>query len=250
MMDSALPYDLFRDFVPVSQMMSATGALVATPAVSATTVRDFIAQAKGGTSFNLGNYGHGSASHLQSELFNRRAGIELQIVPYSGQLLADPRHAGGPCVLRIPRHGLGRPVFPSRHLARARGLRPAPLAALAGRARPSSNSASRASNRRSGKACFCPQAHPSPPSPPAPVPMAEALRHPDVARTIRELGFEPIGSTPEAFAAMLRQDAPIWRRVVEETGSASAEAARGRCDPAAALTGRAPWIASQPPDRA
>jgi tripartite-type tricarboxylate transporter receptor subunit TctC len=39
-----------------------------------------------------------------------------------------------------------------------------------------------------------------------------------VARTIRELGFEPIGSTPEAFAAMLRQDAPVWRRVVDETG--------------------------------
>ncbi len=48
--------------------------------------------------------------------------------------------------------------------------------------------------------------------------VAEALRHPDVARTIRELGFEPIGSTPEAFAAMLRQDAPVWRRVVDETG--------------------------------
>ena len=48
--------------------------------------------------------------------------------------------------------------------------------------------------------------------------VAEALRHPDVARMIRDLGFEPVGSTSEAFAAMLRHDAPIWRRIVEETG--------------------------------
>jgi tripartite-type tricarboxylate transporter receptor subunit TctC len=217
MMDSTLPYDLFRDFVPVSQMMAATGALVVTRAVTAATVQDFIAQAKGGASFNLGNYGYGSASHLQSELFNRRAGIELQTVPYSGSsLLIRDMLAGHVCCAFLDTGSAAAYFQPGTLRALAvTGPRRSPLLpdvptfvelGFAG------------FEPQIWQGVFLPAGTPEPVVAAMGRAVAEALRHPDVARTIRELGFEPIGSTPEAFAAMLRQDAPVWRRVVDETG--------------------------------
>jgi hypothetical protein len=48
--------------------------------------------------------------------------------------------------------------------------------------------------------------------------MAEAVRRPGPTNLIRGVGYEPVGSSPEEFAAMIAHDAPIWRRIINETG--------------------------------
>lgn len=217
MMDSTLPYDLFRDFRPVSQMMAATGALVVTPAVSAPTLRDFIAEAKSGRACDLGNYGYASASHLQSELFNRRAGLELQTVPYSGSALLVRDMLAGHIRCAFLDTGSASTYLQAgtmRALA-VTGPRRSPLVpdvpTFVELGFPGFEP-------QIWQGVFLPAGTPEPIVAAMGRAVAEALRHPDVARTIRDLGFEPVGSTPEAFAAMLRHDAPIWRRIVEETG--------------------------------
>ena len=48
--------------------------------------------------------------------------------------------------------------------------------------------------------------------------IAEILKQPDVARRLDSLSAEPIGSTPAAMAAIMKEDAERWRGVIRAAG--------------------------------
>ena len=48
--------------------------------------------------------------------------------------------------------------------------------------------------------------------------VAEAVKQPDMAKQLLELGAEPVANTPEQFARQIAADVDRWRRVVETTG--------------------------------
>ena len=80
-----LPYDVVRDFAPVTQMIGIPFVLVAHPSVPATTARELIQLAKaqpGKLDFSSG--GNGSAQHLAMELFMRLTDTRLTHIPYKG----------------------------------------------------------------------------------------------------------------------------------------------------------------------
>lgn len=79
------PVRTVRDFVGVTQIVDVPGAMVAHPAVPASTVREFIAYAKSRPGqLNFGSSGAGSAGRLEMEAFMRAAGISLVHIPYKG----------------------------------------------------------------------------------------------------------------------------------------------------------------------
>jgi tripartite-type tricarboxylate transporter receptor subunit TctC len=86
LMHRKLPYDIFRDFAPVTIVAYGVGYLMLVhPAVAAANVRDFIALAKGPNSrMTFGSGGIGNNLHLAGELFNMRTGARLTHVPYKG----------------------------------------------------------------------------------------------------------------------------------------------------------------------
>jgi len=45
--------------------------------------------------------------------------------------------------------------------------------------------------------------------------VAEAIRHPDVAKRLAALSAEPIGNTPAEMAAFMRRDGERWKSVIE-----------------------------------
>ena len=51
------------------------------------------------------------------------------------------------------------------------------------------------------------------------VEITKALRAPDVAERITAMGFEPVGSSPEQFAAQIKEEIPKWAKVVKECGA-------------------------------
>jgi tripartite-type tricarboxylate transporter receptor subunit TctC len=61
----------------------------------------------------------------------------------------------------------------------------------------------------------------APPKTPAPIAekvsaaVAEAIRHPDVAKRLAALSAEPIGNTPAEMAAFMRRDGERWKSVIE-----------------------------------
>lgn len=91
-----LPYDVLKDFRPISTVVSVP-LILAVPADSPhRTVKDFVAWARTqGTSLNYGSTGIGGSSHLTSEHFNGLAGTQFQHIPYAGGAPLLTAFAGG-----------------------------------------------------------------------------------------------------------------------------------------------------------
>jgi len=80
---SKLPFDLVRDFAPVSLVVSQANYLVVHPAVPAKSVKELVALAKE-KPLVFASGGVGTSPHLAGELLNLAAGIKLTHVPYKG----------------------------------------------------------------------------------------------------------------------------------------------------------------------
>lgn len=80
-----LPYDVNRDFRPVSLLAKVPSLYVVNPAVPAKNLAEFIAMAKAkpGT-MNYGSAGNGSAGHLAMEYLKMTANIFITHIPYKG----------------------------------------------------------------------------------------------------------------------------------------------------------------------
>lgn len=80
-----LPYDIEKDFAPVSFAAMFPVFVVAHPSVPANNIKELIAYARqGGRTLAYGSSGNGGGTHLAGELFNMEAGTKLQHIPYKG----------------------------------------------------------------------------------------------------------------------------------------------------------------------
>ena len=80
-----LPFDVHKDFVPVTQLVASQLVIAAHPKLPANSIAELIALAKakpGG--LNYGSTGIGNPLHLTMEMLKTAAGIEIQAVPYRG----------------------------------------------------------------------------------------------------------------------------------------------------------------------
>jgi tripartite-type tricarboxylate transporter receptor subunit TctC len=85
-----LPFDVEKDFVPISLAALIPQILVANPSLPANNVRELIALAKSEPGkLNYASVGTGSPGHIAGELFKLKTGIDMVHVPYKG---------GGPAV--------------------------------------------------------------------------------------------------------------------------------------------------------
>ena len=87
-----LPYDMERDFVPLTRIASVANVMVVQASLGVSSVAEFIkyAQANPGK-LNCGHSGNGTPAHLAAALFNVMAKVDIQHVPYKGaaQVLSD-----------------------------------------------------------------------------------------------------------------------------------------------------------------
>jgi tripartite-type tricarboxylate transporter receptor subunit TctC len=85
-MYSKLPYDVLKDFTPITRVGAGAYVLVVHPSLPVRAVKDLVALAKArpGQINYASAGGVGSGSHLCAELFKHRAAINLVHVPYKG----------------------------------------------------------------------------------------------------------------------------------------------------------------------
>ncbi|WP_198382464.1 tripartite tricarboxylate transporter substrate binding protein [Roseomonas sp. KE2513] len=218
MLDRSLPYEIGRDLIPVSQTTAAMAVFVVRSGLEATNLRDFVARAKeGGQPLAFGNYGYGSSSHLQGMLLARETGLEVEAVPFNGTSQLITEMIGGRlCCAFID-------VGSARDFIRAGQLRP--LGSTGPRRAPDLPDVPTFTEQ--GLANFDPQIWQGmflpAGTPPSIVEalgraLGEATRRPGPAAFIRSIGYEPVGSSPGEFAAMIAHDAPIWRQIIDQTG--------------------------------
>jgi tripartite-type tricarboxylate transporter receptor subunit TctC len=80
-----LPYDPFRDFIPITELVNAPNVLFVRSDSDIKTLHELIAQAKASPDkFNYASPGAGTKSHLTGELLKLRAGINMVHVPFRG----------------------------------------------------------------------------------------------------------------------------------------------------------------------
>jgi tripartite-type tricarboxylate transporter receptor subunit TctC len=80
-----LPYDLEKDFAPVSVLVSAKNIVVGAPKLAATNMQQLVALAKQKPgALNYGSFGIGSIVHIDVEALAKDAGVRFNHVPYKG----------------------------------------------------------------------------------------------------------------------------------------------------------------------
>jgi tripartite-type tricarboxylate transporter receptor subunit TctC len=215
----SIPYNAEKDFVAVTQVASTPNVLVVNPALKAATVQEFIALAKSQPGkLNFGSGSTGSAGHLAGELFKTMAGVDMAHIPYKGAAAAMQDLIGGRVDLMFDNL--------ASSLAQVKAGRVRALAVTTARRSPLAPELPTVAE--SGLAgfdistwfgIFVPAGTPKPVVDRLHELFAAALASPDVREKMLALGAEPVGSTPEQFAAYVKAEAAKYAKLVKASGA-------------------------------
>ncbi|MDQ5849618.1 MAG: tripartite tricarboxylate transporter substrate binding protein [Pseudomonadota bacterium] len=213
-----LNYDPVRDFAPVSLVATVPNVMVTHPSVAAQTLQEFIALAKsrpGG--MNFGSGGNGTSNHLAGELFNLVTGTKLVHIPYKGVNLAMNDVLSGEIHLVVIGIPAAAPHIKSgklRALAliapqRSRTLPEVPTIAEAGLAD---------FEVTTWYGVLAPAGTPRPIVARLNAELVRIMHAPELKERLDAMGTEPRTSTPEEFAAYIRQEIVKWGDVIRKAG--------------------------------
>lgn len=215
---TSVRYDPVGSFAPISIVASNPFALTVPTQLGVSNLREFIALARRDTSLNYASAGNGSGSHLTMALFLRRAGIDMQHIPYRG---------GGPAVQdllggRVAAY-FGNPAEAVPQLAGGKVR----VIATSGRARIAELPDVPTVAEQGVDGVFTETwngiAAPAGTPPAIVARLAEALRPACADANFRaalgRLGVDPVCNTPEELAARIEADLPVWREAVQISGA-------------------------------
>jgi tripartite-type tricarboxylate transporter receptor subunit TctC len=215
-----LPYDLLRDFAPVTEMVTTYYLLLAHPSVGVQSVQDLVALAhsKPGT-LTYGSTGTGQTSHLSWVQFAAATRMDLVHVPYkgSGQALAELLAGHIDLTFATPLESI--PYVQANKLralavsssTRSRALPDLPTVAESGVP----------GYEASGWYGVV-----APAATPRAIVLAlndsfvRVLRLPEIVERFAKSGIDTVGSTPEQFRARLQSETERWKRIAKIAGIA------------------------------
>ena len=213
-----LSYDVVRDFAPITLVASAPNVFVVHPAVPARTVAEFIALAKkepGKYSFASG--GNGSSAHLNGEMLKSLASIDMTHVPYKGSSPAITDVIAGQVQLMI---GNLPPILPHIKSGKVRALGVTTTTRFAATPEvPPVSETVAGYESLAWFGLFAPVGTPKELLAKWHVDSVAVLALPDIRERVAQLGFDVVGNTPEAYAALIRNDIAKWQRVVKASGA-------------------------------
>src|SRR5499427_690454 len=202
------------EFVPVVIMGRVPNALVLNAKLPFASVADVIAYAKANPGkLTSATQGNGTTSHLTSELFQLMAGVKFQQVPYRGSAPALTDLAAGNVDLMFDNLGVSLSLVKGGQLKLLGVAAPKRIAAL-----PDVPAIAETLAGFESAAWFAIVAPPKTPS--AVVDkinddVNEALRDDEVKQRLAQLSAEPIGGTPQATAAYMREEIERWYNVIK-----------------------------------
>ena len=212
---TTLPYDIFKDFEPVTNVVLGTGYLLLLhPAVAANNVKELIALARDGK-VSYSSPGVGNTLHLAAELFSVRAGVKLLHVPYKGV---------APALNAVLAGEVQATFIPATIAAALVKAGRAKALAFTGAARlpalpqvPTMNEAGVPNLELTGSwhGWFAPGKTPTGVVSKLHAEVAKALRVPRVRESLVTGGYEPDGSSPAAFKKFLRVEYERYAEMVK-----------------------------------
>ena len=209
------PFDVFRDFAPVTTVAVVPFVLVVHPSVPANNVAELVEYAKKNPGkLNYASSGNGSPQHLAAEMLSHVAGIQMQHVPYKGAIPAITDLLGGRIQVFI---GAVNSLLPHirdgklRQLAGAGGTRLAAFPDLPAIAETVPGVALDV-----WLGVFVPGGTPKELVARLNADIGRVLGAADVRATLALQGIEPAVSTPDALAATIRDDHARWGKVIRD----------------------------------
>jgi tripartite-type tricarboxylate transporter receptor subunit TctC len=212
-----LPFDVQRDFAPVSVLANAAFALYVNTALPVQSVSDLIAMAKAKPGqLNFSSSGNGGLPHLAGELFAFAAGIKLVHIPYKGSAPSVADVVAGQVPMTFDSTATGLPHVRSGRL-RA-------LATLGAKRIPLLPDVPTMAETLPGFEVTNWFGAAVPASTPRELvvrinaEMVKALNAADVRDKLNASGVDVVASSPEAFASFLAVELAKWARVVKDAG--------------------------------
>ncbi len=213
-----LPFDVFRDFTPVSLFVTLPQLLVVHPQLPVKTVKELAALAKAKPNqLSFGSSGYGSTPHLAMELLMRAADIKMTHVPYKGMGPATMDLMGGQLQLTFA----DMPVL----LQQVKGGKLRPLAV--GTPKRSANLPEVPSMAEAGfpkveaynwYGLFAPAGTPKDIVARLNAETVKAMNHPEMKSFVQSVGTEAAAGTPEQLGALHKREFEKWGVVVKAIG--------------------------------
>ena len=213
-----MPYDVLKDFAPVSQVALSSDLFVVPRDVPATTLQEFIALVKAHPGkYSNGNYGNGTSSHMHGELLRARAGLDLALIPYKGaaplvnDVLGGQLSSGFIDVSSANAHLKSDKIriLAITGMQRHPALPEVPTFAELGLAGFEANG---------WFATFVAAGTPRPIVDKLSAEVRRIVASPELSGRLAAMGLRPVGGTPEELSAAMARDLPRWARIVKDAG--------------------------------
>ena len=213
-----LPFDPQKDFAPISLVGTVPNVLVVYPGINASSVRELVALAKAQPGkLNYATPGAGTSLHLAAELFKLGTGTDIVHVPYKGGAQAQTDVMAGQVQLMF---NVLPSALPQVRAGKLRAL------AITGRGRsesmpdiPTMIEAGIADYTAvTWNGILAPAGTPRAAIAKLNQTLVGALHTAEMKEAFEKIGQEPAWSTPEEFAALIREETVKWRRVIQAAG--------------------------------
>lgn len=215
---SKVPYDLVRDFTPVSLVGIMPNSLLVPASLPVKSIKDLVdlAKSKPGQ-INFGSNGFGGAPHLLAEMLKMASKIDIVHVAYKGtnEVVADllagrVQMMFAPLTTGIPLIKDGRlRILGVASDKRSPALPDVPTMGEVGYP---------ALEIPNWYAILAPANTPKPVITRLNAEIVKIMAMPDVKERLGNVGVEPRSSTPEAAATYIKQDVAKWAKVIKDSG--------------------------------
>jgi tripartite-type tricarboxylate transporter receptor subunit TctC len=213
-----LPFDVQKDFLPITELADGQYILVVHPSVPVKTVEELIAYAKANPGqLNFASGGQGSPLHLAGELFKARAGVDLTHLPYKG---------GGPAATAVLGNeaqvlfGSVASTLPQIQAGNLRALATTGMKRLP--ALPDIRTLDEAGLKgfevNTWYGLLAPKGTPQPILDKLYTEAKAALAEPKVVEGLGKLGLTVVASTPQEFSALIQRETDSWAKVIKDAG--------------------------------
>lgn len=215
---SNTPFDVIRDFAPITWAAKSPNTVVVHPALPVKSVEDLIAHARARPGeLNYGSGGSGSSTHLAVELLKSMAGVNIVRVPFRGNAPALNALFAGEVHLMIATAGTVAPHLKSGRLRAlaVTSAQPSPLApglpTVAASGLPGYESIQIYGVFAPGRtsSVIVKRLHDE---------IVRVLGRADVKEKFLAAGVEPVGSTPQQLAATIRSEIARMSKVIKDAG--------------------------------
>ncbi|MGY2490171.1 tripartite tricarboxylate transporter substrate binding protein [Cupriavidus sp. CP313] len=219
-----LPFDPIKDFAPITEVAAVPNVLVLNPAFAQQnkieSVKDLITYARANPGkINMASSGNGTSIHLAGELFKTQTRTFMVHFPYKGSGPALTDLAGGTMQVMFDNLPSSMALIKSGKLKALAVTSAKPSPALPGVPTIAQAAGLPQYEASSWFGMLAPAGTPPDVIHRIQQEVAKALNAPAVRERLQAQGAEPVGNTPEQFAAFIRAETAKWAKVVKDSGA-------------------------------